>query len=176
MFLPEQGTQAYEGGKPAVRDEIPMEASIMGRFMGETTRTAQAAGPLQSGSRGPQAQAWQRFLVSKGIQVSVDGAYGPETASATAAFQKANSLVADGVVGPSTLAVAQVVHGYQGQAATPPQGPAQGTAIKPTAGQPSTTPATGQSPTAGTGAAAAKQIARPQAAQGKLNPTFPLPK
>ena len=113
--------------------------------MSGSTRTAQATGALQSGSKGPQVQAWQRFLAGKGIACTADGAYGPETAKATASFQQANALVADGVAGPSTLAVAQVVHGYQA--------------------------ASGQANTTGQGKAAG-----PQATQGKLNPTFPLPK
>jgi hypothetical protein len=44
----------------------------------------------------------QVALSNCGFPVAVDGVYGPETASAVAAFQASRGLLVDGVVGPQT--------------------------------------------------------------------------
>jgi hypothetical protein len=50
-------------------------------------------------------RAIQNALKSKGIDPGpIDGKYGPQTTAAVAAFQKLNSLVMDGEVGPKTAA------------------------------------------------------------------------
>jgi len=47
----------------------------------------------------------QETLNALGSKIHVDGLLGPETHDATKAFQKANGLVDDGIVGPKTRAV-----------------------------------------------------------------------
>src|SRR5262245_42796475 len=62
---------------------------------------------LEVGSVGVDVELWQSFLNRTGFPVgSVDGIFGVHTGEATEAFQKANQLTADGIVGNATLAVA----------------------------------------------------------------------
>ncbi len=63
-----------------------------------------AAWPLERlGSSGPDVVAIQDLLQAHGIAVGVDGAYGPQTATAVRRFQAAQpGLAQDGVVGPRT--------------------------------------------------------------------------
>jgi hypothetical protein len=60
---------------------------------------------LKPGDTGTQVKALQRALTKLGYSPGkADGAYGPGTQKALAAFQKANSLTADGILGSQTLA------------------------------------------------------------------------
>ena len=62
---------------------------------------------LEVGSAGVEVELWQSFLNRTGYPVgSVDGSFGVVTHGATEAFQKANKLTPDGIVGNATLAVA----------------------------------------------------------------------
>jgi len=59
---------------------------------------------LKPGDSGTQVKVLQRALASLGYTPgAVDGRYGPATKRAVAAFQRARSLNADGVVGTKTL-------------------------------------------------------------------------
>ena len=61
---------------------------------------------------GPDVSDWQMFLKGKGLfSGAADGAFGPQTAAATRAYQAAAGLTADGSVGQSTVAAA-VAGGY----------------------------------------------------------------
>jgi len=60
--------------------------------------------PLRQGSKGANVQAMQGRLRDLGFSVSVDGNFGPGTATAVKAFQKSKNLGSDGVVGPGTWA------------------------------------------------------------------------
>lgn len=57
---------------------------------------------LQSGSKGAAVKALQVELRAAGRTVAVDGAFGAATKSAVVAYQKANGLTADGIVGAKT--------------------------------------------------------------------------
>jgi peptidoglycan hydrolase-like protein with peptidoglycan-binding domain len=58
---------------------------------------------LRDGSSGPQVSAAQYLLNQAGYDAgAVDGAFGPNTASAVRAFQQSRGLSVDGVVGPRT--------------------------------------------------------------------------
>ena len=60
---------------------------------------------LKPADTGAQVQTLQRELNGLGYTVgSIDGTYGPATVSAVKAFQQANGLTPDGVVGSKTLA------------------------------------------------------------------------
>lgn len=60
--------------------------------------------PLKLGSFGLEVKTWQEFLKKSGYNIPIiDGAFGPVTDSQTKAFQKANGLTVDGVVGPKTF-------------------------------------------------------------------------
>ena len=60
---------------------------------------------LRTGSRGDAVRKFQELLNAKGYTCgSVDGIFGSKTYAAVLAFQKANGLGADGIVGPLTWA------------------------------------------------------------------------
>jgi predicted chitinase len=58
--------------------------------------------PLRQGSKGDAVRAIQQRLSELGYTVSVDGNFGPGTATAVVAFQKKNNLGSDGIAGPNT--------------------------------------------------------------------------
>ncbi|MGW3661314.1 penicillin-insensitive murein endopeptidase [Streptomyces sp. NPDC005151] len=59
--------------------------------------------PTQStGNRGSDVVALQHLLNARGHSLATDGVFGSGTVSAVKAFQGANGLVADGIVGPAT--------------------------------------------------------------------------
>lgn len=57
---------------------------------------------LRTGSKGEDVRTVQYLLDVHGPAVAVDGRYGPATQAGVRAFQTANGLTADGVVGPTT--------------------------------------------------------------------------
>ena len=59
---------------------------------------------LESGSQGSAVRTLQQALVGQGYDIDVDGDFGNGTYEAVVAFQEANGLDADGVVGPNTWA------------------------------------------------------------------------
>ena len=70
---------------------------------------------LSSGSTGASVKALQSFLANNqyvgldGKPLATDGVYGNETKAAVMAFQKANGLTVDGIVGPQTIAKLQAI-------------------------------------------------------------------
>ena len=67
--------------------------------------TPAALAVLEVGSRGGDVTAVQKKLIQWGyLSGSADGRYGEKTRAAVLAFQRKNSLAADGRVGPSTAA------------------------------------------------------------------------
>lgn len=125
------GTDVYQGGKyvrdgvydPRVWDRQPGVMALMGSLKdasGEVPEWANEQEPeeawgavvdgdqfVREGQRGPAIHALQDKLSSAGFEVSTDGHFGKNTRSALIAFQKANGLDPDGVVGPSTAAALQ---------------------------------------------------------------------
>jgi peptidoglycan hydrolase-like protein with peptidoglycan-binding domain len=59
---------------------------------------------IKQGASGAAVKNLQTRLRAHGYNVSVDGAFGPATASAVRSFQSSKGLTADGVVGPKTWA------------------------------------------------------------------------
>jgi len=71
-----------------------------------TTTNFQFVLSLKLGSRGNEVLQLQKILIAKGYLFgTADGSFGPKTHLAVIAFQKANNLFADGVVGRGTRAV-----------------------------------------------------------------------
>ncbi len=55
--------------------------------------------------RGDDVLELQQLLVAAGLPVEVDGVFGSATEGAVRSFQEKQGLIADGIVGPSTLSV-----------------------------------------------------------------------
>ena len=73
--------------------------------------TAQTAGGytvtfpyLQEGAEGEAVRTLQQLLTAKGYACSADGIFGPKTKQAVKAYQSAQKLNADGIVGEKTMA------------------------------------------------------------------------
>lgn len=73
---------------------------------------------LKSGSTGADVTTAQYLLNGHGHQTANDGSFGPDATAKVKAFQNANGLLADGVVGPKTWAklVSTVENGSSGNA------------------------------------------------------------
>jgi hypothetical protein len=100
----------FSSGSPP----IPMAAPIISTATPSITRTTTPAVPrstpapptttLKPGDSGSQVKALQRELARLGYSVgAIDGYYGRATIKAVTAFQRADRLTPDGIVGPSTL-------------------------------------------------------------------------
>lgn len=64
-------------------------------------------GTIRKGDKGPVVKYAQQLLMKAGYELprfGADGSYGTETVSAVKAFQKANGLQQDGIIGPKTWA------------------------------------------------------------------------
>lgn len=97
-------------------------------FVPASTRSAAvtSSSTLRRGSSGADVTQLQRALARDGFDPgSVDGKFGPATERAVRAFQKANGLDVDGVVGPKTRAA------LAGGVVAPPQPPTTGTPSEP---------------------------------------------
>ena len=71
-----------------------------------TTTNFQFTLSLRLGSSGNEVLQLQKILIAKGYLFgTADGSFGPKTHLAVIAFQKANNLFADGVVGRATRAI-----------------------------------------------------------------------
>ncbi|MFD8822160.1 peptidoglycan-binding protein [Streptomyces sp. NPDC059605] len=100
---------------PATAGEVPAARTATG------LRTAPAAADwptLRAGGRGTSVTALQHLLNSRGQSLTVDGSFGPATTAAVKAFQKANRLAVDGIVGAGTWSrlVATLRDGAKGPA------------------------------------------------------------
>jgi hypothetical protein len=60
------------------------------------------SGTIQKGSTGEDVKRWQKYLNTQGHNLTVDGIFGDNTLNATTAYQTANGLSADGIVGEKT--------------------------------------------------------------------------
>lgn len=61
-------------------------------------------GLIHEGAHGPSVTQLQNQLVAHGAKLTVDGIFGEQTDRALRAYQQAQGLVADGILGPKTAA------------------------------------------------------------------------
>lgn len=118
---------------------------------------------LAVGSSGAAVEELQRLLTAAGHTCTVDGRFGPGTRAAVVAFQRAQGLVADGVVGAKTRAA--LTGG--GAAASSTGSPA---AASPAAAGPAAAGPAAGSPAAASPAAASPAAAGPAATPGEAPP------
>ena len=71
-------------------------------LLGGTSGTGTVSSTLKLGSNGSLTRYLQRLLNELGYQTPIDGIFSQETKNAAIAFQKANGLDADGIVGGGT--------------------------------------------------------------------------
>jgi peptidoglycan hydrolase-like protein with peptidoglycan-binding domain len=73
---------------------------------------------VKSGNSGPEVRALQHLLKEHGFDLTTDGIFGPITMNQVKAFQTANGLTSDGIVGAQTWPqlIVQVQQGTHGQA------------------------------------------------------------
>ena len=92
---------------------------------------------IGAGYQGDLAVWAQEHLISAGFNVAVDGGYGPNTQAAVEAFQTAQGLTVDGIIGPATwqallrYAPIKVIWGYTHHTRTATIAAAQATATGP---------------------------------------------
>lgn len=80
---------------------------------------------LRNGDRGADVEGLQRILSELGYTVTVDGRFGPQTATAVKALQKAQGLSQDGIAGPATWTALSTAYAAKLKAAGAiPLGPA----------------------------------------------------
>jgi len=70
-------------------------------------RVARGGTSIQEGMGGQSVTQAQQLLANHGIQLDVDGKFGPQTDAAVRQFQQAHNLEVDGKIGPQTLAALQ---------------------------------------------------------------------
>jgi peptidoglycan hydrolase-like protein with peptidoglycan-binding domain len=93
-------------GSPTI---AALRQALAGQTGGGVTTSAQApTTTLKPGDSGTQVTLLQQALAALGYSPgTADGSYGAGTKQAVSAFQQAQGLAADGVVGPRTLAALQ---------------------------------------------------------------------
>lgn len=98
-------------GGPAAAPPAPAPSNppAAGGKPGATAIPVPLAGPkavFGIGSASADVRTWQARMAERGWKITVDGIYGPQTASVARAFQIEKGLHVDGLVGPQTWAAA----------------------------------------------------------------------
>lgn len=75
---------------------------VYSRYAGGPAPSESSFPTLSRGSLGSAVTTLQYLLRSRGYSLAVDGDFGPGTEGAVTAFQRAQGLVVDGIVGPRT--------------------------------------------------------------------------
>lgn len=88
--------KTYEEAKPTPKPTVTPKPNT------STNTNTSANTLLKKGDRGDAVLRLQKRLKDLGYLDSADGVYGPKTASAVTAFQRRNSLSADGIAGSKT--------------------------------------------------------------------------
>ena len=100
-----------KGGTQVLQGLVTRRAAEVRLFNGDGGPHVQAGGGaggvLRLGSGGPTVAELQRLLTAAGFPCGCDGQFGPNTEAAVRAFQSANGLQADAIVGPATWSALQ---------------------------------------------------------------------
>lgn len=102
-------TRAVQGGSGGLADRR-IYTDRAGRVDWTTGAAPAAPKPatadpiLRRGTKGEAVRVAQDLLARHGVEIRVDGDFGPGTDNLVRAFQEAKGLLADGVVGPATWA------------------------------------------------------------------------
>jgi hypothetical protein len=104
------GNYASQWGSKYLADRGSSWQSILTFYYDAVTIAPIASTPglpawpnLRSGDSGPRVRAAQYLLRQRGYSLEADGGFGPITDGAVRAFQGANGLAVDGVIGPNTF-------------------------------------------------------------------------
>jgi peptidoglycan hydrolase-like protein with peptidoglycan-binding domain len=96
VALPATASAAGSGGAGVKAPQAPSGFDSSAVSYSSFTRT------LRIGSVGQDVKTLQTWLTETGYRIHASGAFGPKTASAVGAFQRAHRLQASGIVGPKT--------------------------------------------------------------------------
>ncbi len=106
--ITEEAVRKFQAAHGLTVDGIagPQTFAAMQASGGQATAApVQASSTLRTGSRGSAVTSLQQQLRTHGhFSSTVDGVFGPLTASAVRSFQSARGLTADGIAGPQTFA------------------------------------------------------------------------
>ena len=104
-------TKAINGGLNGLDDRrryLGRAKQALARTVAAGIAHGQPAGArpvLRRGLQGDAVEVLQRMLAAAGYAVGIDGDFGPGTEAVVKAFQKANGLGNDGIVGPASWRV-----------------------------------------------------------------------
>ena len=90
---------------PSNPSTLPKPTTPTSPSIPSTPSNPGSSGNLSQGSKGDDVKNLQQTLNNNGANLVVDGSFGPATKAAVEAFQRANGLKVDGIVGPQTSAV-----------------------------------------------------------------------
>ena len=103
-------TRTINGGENGLADRKRYLAKAKAIWIDDNTPTA-AHATVRPGDKGEEVEELQNVLVAAGFRVLVDGDFGDNTKNAVMDFQKRKGLPADGVVGPKTWGLLQLIAG-----------------------------------------------------------------
>ena len=106
---PDQSPNLFTTGTPSLGFEAQTPFTIAAPDGGEQPAPGPDPDPvpvarptLRRGDSGEHVEHLQERLVAHGHDVDIDGYFGPQVTAAVQAFQRAEGLTADGIVGPAT--------------------------------------------------------------------------